>query len=305
MGSHHHHHHHHDHHGHDHSQKLSRVRWAFLLNLGFAIFELVGGFWFNSFAVLSDAIHDFGDALALGLAYGLEKSSQAPADGRFTYGYQRLSVLSALFTGTILLVGSFWIFQKSALAISQPHEPHSLGMMGMALVGLIVNGFAAWKISKGSSLSEKMIHWHLLEDVAGWAVVLVGAVVIHFFGWTMVDPLLGMGLSLWVVINVFRNLKSTFKVFLQATPENTDLETIKNQVLSYPEVSNVHHTHLWSMDGQSHILTTHILVKKGVSITQAENLKMQVKKDLLKHGISEATIELEWSEEFCLDPHHH
>ena len=175
----------------------------------------------------------------------------------------------------------------------------------MAVMGLAVNGFAAWKISHGTSLNEKIIQWHLLEDVAGWALVLVGALVIYFFGWTLVDALLGMALSLWIVFNVIRNLTTTIKVFLQATPDGADLEHIQKIISSHPSVADVHHTHLWSLDGQSHILTTHVLVNNEVTIASAEELKMWIKKNLQKQGISEATIEIEWSAEACLDPHHH
>lgn len=303
---HHHHHHDHSHHGHEsQAQTLSRLRVAFFLNLTFAVIELVGGLWANSLAVTSDALHDFGDALALGLALFLEKSSHQISDQKYTYGYRRLSVASAAASGFILLMGSFWILKESVERWSQPQAPHTTAMIGLALLGLSVNGYAAWKISAGHSLNEKMIRWHLIEDVLGWLIVLVGSLFMKFFDWPQVDVLLAVGLSAWVIYNVVRNLRHSLSVFLQAIPHGVNVDEIKKSLLQLEGIEDVHHTHLWSLDGVDHILTSHVRLKADADIARMENIKRNIKTHLKKFGIVEATIEFEWSADVCIDPHHH
>ncbi len=310
----HNHHGHHHHHGHSHSPSdrsqnnastLRRLRLAFFLNLIFACIELVGGLWANSLAITSDALHDFGDAVALGLALVFEKSSHQVSDHKYTYGYRRLSAVSAVITGFILLMGSLWIIKESVERWSQPQAPHSTAMIGLAILGLSVNGYAAWKVSAGHSLNEKMIRWHLIEDVLGWLVVLIGAIFIKIFNWTQVDSVLALGLSIWVIYNVIKNLRYSLLVFLQATPDGLNMEEIKKSILDLEGVLDVHHTHLWTLDGTEHILTSHVRVNSTMTPQAAEELKKKIKLNLKNYGIVEATIEFEWSVEACVDPHHH
>lgn len=303
----HHHHHHHgscDHGDESKSRTIQRLRLAFILNLVFAAIELVGGIWANSLAVTSDALHDFGDALALGLALYFEKSSHQSSDDKYTYGYRRLSAASALVTGFILLMGSFWILKESVERWNEQQSPQTTAMIGLALLGLGVNGYAAWKVSAGHSLNEKMIRWHLIEDVMGWLIVLIGALFIKLFNWPQVDIVLAVGLSLWVIYNVIRNLRYSLAVFLQAIPHGLDVEAIKKSILTMEGVEDVHHTHLWSLDGTDHILTSHVRVKVGVSTSLAGEIKKNIKNHLKTFGIVEATIEFEWSEDSCVDPQH-
>jgi len=299
---------HHHHHGSlaDASQAtLKRLKVAFVLNLGFAFIELVGGIWANSLAVVSDALHDFGDALALGLALFFEKSSHQTSNQKYTYGYRRLSAVSAVVTGVILLTGSFWILKESYERWSEPQAPQAMAMIGLAILGLSVNGYAAWKFAAGHSLNEKMIRWHLIEDVLGWLVVLIGAIFIEIFQWPQVDTILAVGLSFWVIFNVVKNLRHSLLVFLQAIPEGIDLIEIQKVIRAHPEVSDVHHTHLWTLDGTDHVLTTHVLLTSSTTPAQTEELKKKIKTSLKKFKIVEATIEIEWSAEACMDPHHH
>ncbi len=303
---HHHHHHHHDHKdGRDPHQTIQRLKLAFVLNLVFAIIELVGGMLTNSLAITSDALHDFGDAVALGLALYFEKLSQQKSDQRYTYGYRRLSSLSAVITGLILILGSIWIIKESINRWSEVQEPHSMGMIGLAILGVLVNGYAALKVSKGHSQNEKMIQWHLIEDVLGWIIVLIGAIAIEIFDWPQLDGILAIMLSAWVIYNVFKNLRHSLSVFLQATPTGINIETIRSSLLKMEGVVDVHHMHVWTLDGEKHILTTHVQVSPSISTASADELKKKIKTYLLGQGIDEATIELEWSVDNCIDPHHH
>ncbi|PIS11110.1 MAG: cation transporter [Bdellovibrio sp. CG10_big_fil_rev_8_21_14_0_10_47_8] len=309
---------HHDGHSHSHSHNhghshahahthsaTGNLSVAFFMNLAFAAIELVGGLWTNSLAILSDAFHDLGDAAAIGMAWYLERKSQQGVSRRFSYGYRRLSVLAALITGIILMMGSGLVVVKAVPRLLNPETPNVPGMIALALLGLVVNGVAAYRMSKGASLNEKMILWHLLEDVMGWVAILIGSLVMMVYPLPILDPIMAIGVAVWVLWNVFRNLKETLKVFLQATPDDVDMATIEETLRGFESVQDVHHMHLWSMDGLHHILTTHLTVRQSVTIEAAHQLKSEIKKSLMElYHIAEATIEIEWPNQVCADPKH-
>lgn len=296
----------HSHHHHGHSLgSSSRMGLAFFLNLCFAIIELVGGLYTNSLAILSDAFHDLGDALAIALAWFLEKKSLKVSNLEFSYGYRRLSVLGAMITGLILIGGSGLILAKAIPRLFNPEDTNVEGMLLLAILGASVNGFAAYRMSKGTSLNEKMILWHLLEDVIGWVAIFVGSIVMMFYNLPILDPIMAIGIAVWVLWNVFKNLKTTLNVFLQATPNNVHIETVTQKIKHMQLVKNVHHLHLWSMDGDHHILTTHLVVEDRATKDDVHQMKIKLKK-LLKDDfhITEATIEVEWPNQTCSDPNH-
>lgn len=303
----HHHHHSHSHghhHHHAHGATLGRMKMAFVLNLAFACIELAGGLWTNSVAILSDALHDFGDALAVALAIFLEKFSHKQSDGNFSYGYRRFSTLGALITGVILIVGSIFILIESVPRLLNPQQPHAEGMILLALLGVAVNGFAAYRVSKGGSLNERMLMWHMLEDVVGWVMVLVGAIVMKFYDLPQLDAGMAIVLALWILYNVFRNVREALKVFLMAAPSGIEISAVEAAVRKVSLVADIHHAHLWSLDGENHIFTAHIVLQSGAKIEDMEVVKNQVKKCVKDFGIIEATIEIEHSGESCVDPLH-
>jgi cobalt-zinc-cadmium efflux system protein len=297
--------HHHSHGHHHHHGATGRMGLAFVLNLIFAILELVGGLLTNSLAILSDAFHDFGDCAAIGIAWFLERKSLKASTSVYSYGYRRFSVMSALLTGVILFVGSTLILIKAIPRLFNPEQPHIEGMIALAFLGLAVNGFAAFRMSKGGSISERMILVHLLEDVLGWFVILVGAVVMWIQPMPILDPIMAIGVAVWVLWNAYKNLKETMMVFLQATPTNIDLQAVENSLRKFDWVHDLHHTHVWSMDGEHHILTMHLIVKAEAHPNHVHELKNQIKKHLLaEFRIQEATIEIEWPDQHCADPQH-
>lgn len=311
MGAGHSHSHGHGSHGHHHhlpprkeGEAVGRFWLAFSLNLGFAIIELIGGMMTNSVAIMSDALHDFGDAAAIGLALGLEKFSHKQSDSDFSYGYRRYSAVAALITGVILVVGAIFILTEAIPRLMNPEPPQADGMLALAFLGLAVNGFAAWRVSKGTSLSERMIVWHLMEDVLGWAVVLIGALVIKFFDLPQVDAILAILLSFWILFNVFRNLRETVRVFLQGVPSQVDVAHLIEHVGELDGVRGLHHVHVWSLDGEQHIFTGHVMVDPSSSLSRIEEIKLAVKELLVGHGISEATLEFEPEGASCFDPKH-
>lgn len=311
----HHHHHSHGHHHHHHHGAAGRMGFALFLNLGFAIIELIGGFLFNSVAILSDALHDFGDSLALLLALILEKISQKGSDEKYSYGYRRFSVLGALVTGIILMLGSAWIIVEAVPRLFHPETPNTTGMLFMAVLGVAVNGWAAWKVSKGESLNEKMLMWHMIEDLMGWVLVLIGAIVMKFFGLPQIDAALAIVLALWILFNVFRNLKETLKVFLMASPSPAMMPEIERRILAVPGVQAGHHFHLWSLDGEKHIFTGHVVLdnqslqasssnENQTLVDLADRVRKEIKASLRNMGIVEATLEIETTSSHCEDPEH-
>ncbi|KHD89634.1 MAG: cobalt transporter [Bdellovibrio sp. ArHS] len=305
--AHHHHQHSHasgHHHHHSHGAVMGRMKWALALNLAFACIELVGGLWTNSVAILSDALHDFGDALAVTLAIVLEKLSHKKSDENFSYGYRRFSTLGALITGIILIVGSVLILIESVPRLVNPQQPHADGMILLAILGVAVNGFAAYRVSKGESLNEKMLMWHMIEDVMGWVLVLIGALAMKFFSLPQLDAGMAIALALWIMFNVFKNVREALKVFLMASPANIDVESVEKAIRKIDKVEDVHHGHLWSLDGENHIYTGHVVLSAQATVSDMENVKMKVKKLVKDFGIVEATIETEVAGFMCLDPEH-
>lgn len=267
---------------------------AFILNSLFSVFEFAGGLFTGSVAIISDAIHDLGDAASIGLSWFLEKKSKQKPDESYTYGYGRYSVIGSVVTTLILLVGSVIVVYNAIGRIWEPAPIHYDGMIVFAVVGVCVNFGAAWFTREGDSLNQKAVNLHMLEDVLGWIVVLVGAVVMRFTDLAMIDPLMSIGVAVFIFINAIGNLKEALDLFLEKTPENVRVHEIREHLLALEGVLDVHHIHIWSMDGYSHYATMHI-----VTNADPHHIKETVREELREHGIGHATLELEGESEHC------
>jgi len=286
--------------GHSHSHSSEKIGWAFFLNFGFTIIEFIGGWLTNSTAIMADAVHDLGDTLSIGSAWFLNKLGTKSATKEFTYGYRRLSLLGALINGIVLIVGSAWIFYEAVPRLSNPEMPETEGMNALAILGVLVNGFAAYKLHGGKSLNEKVLNWHLLEDVLGWVAVLIVAIVMQFKDWPILDPILSIGFTLFILFNVIRNLLSTAKLFFQASPDNSLLQNVTDKLLELDAVSDLHHLHIWSLDGEHHVATVHV-VSQFESKAEYLELKESVSNALQEFELSHTTIEIELTSEECRD----
>ena len=269
---------------------------AFILNLSFSVFEFVGGIFTGSIAILSDAVHDIGDAAAIGLSYFLERKSGRQPDESHTYGYARYSVLGGFITTVILLAGSVAVIFGAVKRLMNPAEINYDGMIIFALVGVVVNFLAAYFTREGDSINQKAVNLHMLEDVLGWAVVLVGAVVMRFTDFALIDPLMSVGVSLFILINAVRNLKAVMVLFLEKAPDNIAVSEIKMHTEAIEGVENVHHIHLWSLDGHNHYATMHI-----VTDGEPHTIKEKVREELQEHGVNHVTIEIETHNEHCYE----
>ncbi|MBR6558742.1 MAG: cation transporter [Clostridia bacterium] len=267
---------------------------AFILNLTFSVFEFFGGIVTGSVAIVSDALHDMGDALSIGLSFFLEKKSRRHPDDKYTYGYTRYSVMGSFITTLVLLLGSAVMVYNSVDRIIHPTAVNYNGMIIFAVIGVIVNFCAAFFTRGGSSLNQKAVNLHMLEDVLGWVVVLVGAIVMHFTGLVFIDPVMSVGVSLFILINAVGNLKEIFYVFLEKVPQGIDVLKVKEHVEKINGVLDVHHVHLWSMDGNSNYATLHI-----VTDSDTYRIKGEIREELSKHGVGHVTVEIESSTEEC------
>ena len=284
---------------------------AFILNLSFSIFEFIGGAITNSIAITSDAIHDIGDSLSIGISYLLEKKSKKEPDDKYTYGYVRYSVIGGLITTIILLIGSILVIYNAIKRIFYPVNINYGGMIIFGIIGFIVNLLAAYFTKDGHSLNQKSVNLHMLEDVLGWLIVLIGAIIMKFTDISIIDPILSILVAIFIFTNALKNFKSVLDLFLEKIPNGIDTNEIKEHLLKLKNVIDVHHIHIWSIDGFNNYATMHIVVEK-----EDKNLKNKIRAELREHDISHVTIEIETKDEVCsnskctinissINEHHH
>ncbi|MEM7600002.1 MAG: cation diffusion facilitator family transporter [Verrucomicrobiota bacterium] len=285
---------------HDHSSS-GNLKVAFFLNLGFTILEIIGGFWTNSIAILTDAVHDLADSISLGLAWYFDKISSRGRTARHTYGYRRFRLLGGLITGVMLLAGLGFVLYHAIGRLSNPQEVRAPGMLGLAVLGILFNGAAVLRVKSGTSLTEKLVSWHLIEDTLGWVAVLIGAGIMMIWDVPIVDPILSIGISLIVLWNVGRNLKEVFSVLLQTAPENFDANEFERNALEIEGVQSLHHLHSWSIDGESHVLSAHLVLTSCCE--DPASVKTQVRNLVDPLQFEHITLEVEGPEEDCPQSH--
>lgn len=286
---------------HDHHHgETDNLRLAFFLNLGFTIFEIIGGVWINSVAILSDALHDLGDSLSLGLAWFLQNySSKGSGDKRFSYGYRRFSLLGALVNALVLAVGSAFILIETIPRLLDPESFKAPWMIAFALVGVAVNGAAAFRLRGQHSSNAEVMSLHLLEDVLGWVAVLLVGIVSLFVNLPILDPLLAIAIAAYVLVNVLKKLIDTARLFLQAVPGEVDLQEIEQRIAAINGVESTHHVHIWSLDGEHHVLSAHLIVDKSVSKQDMVRMKRDVVHAAESLELEHVTIEFEFGEGDC------
>ncbi len=273
---------------------------AFILNLLFSVFEFIGGIFTDSVAIVSDAIHDVGDAASIGISYFLEKKSEKQPDEKYTYGYARYSVFGGFITTFILLIGSLAMIYNAVNRIITPVKINYNGMIVFAVVGVFVNFCAAFFTREGGSINQKAVNLHMLEDVLGWVVVLVGAIVMRFTDFSLIDPIMSIGVSVFIFYNALKNLKEVIDLFLEKAPHNIEVTEIKHHIEKTEGIIEVHHIHVWSMDGHNNFATMHVVTDK-----EPQKIKKEIRSELRNHGIGHVTIEIETSVEHCQEKQCH
>ena len=286
--------------GHEHHHgEVKNIKVAFFLNLFFTLLEIAGGFFTNSMAILSDAVHDLGDSLSLGLAWYFQKVSAKGSDKSYSYGYKRFSLLGAIINSIVLVVGSIFILSAAIPRIFHPEKTQAAGMFFLAIVGVLINGIAFLRLKRGSSINEKVVSLHFLEDVLGWVSILVGAVIMYFFNAPIIDPILSVGIAFFVLSNVYKNIRQTLHIILQGIPDNVDIVAISQQLQEFKGIEDIHDLHVWSVDGNYNILTVHVVLNTLLEKDKITELKGRIRNSLKQKGIQHATIEFESKDEHC------
>lgn len=287
----------HHRHGHDHAPRLydaerstKNIKIVFFINLLFSILEFIFGFLFNSFAILSDAVHDLGDSVSVGLAWFFQKYSQEEANSVFSYGHQRFSIMGAIITSIVLLAGSLIMLTRSIPLLFNPQEVNAEGMFVLALFAIAMNGYAAWLLSRGNSKSESVLNLHMLEDVLGWIGVLLVSTVVRFTGWYILDPILSIFISLFIFIKALPHFISSIKVLLQAVPDDVDIDRLRNDILEIENVHAVSHLHVWSIDGEENAMTVTFFTTL-TDMIKIEEIKDEIKFLTKEISVSHITIE--------------
>ncbi len=284
----------HHHHGHNHNQDNQRnILLAFFLNFGFSIIEFIGGYLTNSVAIYSDALHDLGDSIALLFAYFAEKLSLRKPDKKFTFGYRRFSVLAALVNGIILLVGSTFIISEAIKRFQNPEPIMAEGVILLAILGLAVNGFAAFRMSKNSGLNSRMLMFHLLEDILGWCAVLVVSIVLLFKPWYILDSILSVIIALIIINGVVKNLFEVSKILMQAFPSSFNREEVLRDLLQFENVQDIHFIQGWSVDESHYSLSLHVKVSADMQMRNVDSLRVKIEAYLREKHVLYSTIQFE------------
>ena len=287
--------HHHDHHHHS----SNNIKVAFFLNFAFTILEIIGGLYVNSIAIISDAIHDLGDTISLGTSWYLEEKSYKKSNKKFSFGYKRFSLLGALINSVILIIGSLYVITEAVGRILEPEHTDAKGMIFFAVIGVLVNGYAAWKLSSGKTMNEKVASWHLVEDVLGWVAVLVVGIILNFKDIHYLDPALSLLITIYILWNVIIRLKQTLFIFLQGVPEELDINEIESKILNIDFVNSIHHMHIWSLEGEHNVFTAHIKIDDNSNLNNFKKVKSDVKDILKEYKFEHYTVEIEFNDENC------
>ena len=269
---------------------------AFILNLFFSAVEFIGGTLTGSVAITSDAIHDFGDAASIGVSYILERISKRKPDDTYTYGYTRYSLLGGVITTVILLVGSLVVIASSVKRIITPVAINYDGVILLAIFGTIINFLAAYFTHGGHSLNQRAVNLHMLEDVLGWVVVLIGALVMKFTDFVLIDPILSIAVAVFIFLSAVKNFKTVVDIFLEKIPKDISVGGIREHISKIPGVTDVHHIHIRTIDGYTNSATMHVVTDGDFA-----TVKSAVKEELREHGIAHATVEMETPDEKCAD----
>lgn len=288
---------------------------AFWLNAIFTLIEFVGGIYTNSSSILTDAIHDLGDSLAIGAGIWLEKISGQKRTETFSYGYKRFSLLSALILASFLLGGSLVMLIRSIEQLFTPHVVKPEGMLWLAVLGIVVNGLAFLRLNKKDEHhhdhkheshehhdhhheeeqhhhNSRAIALHLLEDVLGWIAVLIGAIVIYYTNWNWIDPVLSILIAVFIIVRAIPTLKNTLRIFLQSVPENFDSEKLSQEILRIEGVKGLHDMHAWTMEGNYNVFTLHVVIAMEFRSTE-KKIRQQIEVILKKYKIHHPTLQIE------------
>ena len=263
---------------------------AFLLNLSFAIVEFIAGGIFGSSAVLADSVHDFGDAIAIGISAFLESISNRKEDSHYTLGYKRFSLLGAMVTAVILMTGSGMVILENMVKLFHPQPVNEEGLLWLGIIAISVNVLASLVIRKGQTKNESILSLHFLEDTLGWLAVILMAIVLRYTDWYILDPLLSLAISLFILSKAIPRFWSTLRIFLDAVPEGVDIKQVKNDLEQLDNVASINQLNLWTMDGLEKNAIVHVCLDH---VKHMEVCKESIRGLLKESGFQNVTIEVD------------
>ena len=266
---------------------------AFFLNLTYAIVEFIAGGIFGSSAVLADSVHDLGDAIAIGISAFLETISNREEDNQYTLGYKRFSLLGALVTAIILMTGSVLVILENVTKILNPQPVNDEGILWLGIIAITINVLASLVVGKGKTKNESILSLHFLEDTLGWVAVILMAIILRFTDWYILDPLLSLVISFFILSKALPRFWSTLKIFLDAVPEGLDIEQVKNGLERLDNVASLNQLNLWTMDGLEKNAIVHLCLEDWEQMTETKN---QVRQLLEERGVQNITIEVDTSQ---------
>ena len=263
---------------------------AFFLNLTYAIVEFIAGGVFGSSAVLADSVHDLGDAIAIGISAFLESISNREEDSHYTLGYKRFSLLGAMITAVILMTGSVLVILENIAKIFHPQSVNDEGILWLGIIAITINVLASLVIRKGQTKNESILSLHFLEDTLGWVTVILMAIVLRFTDWYILDPLLSLAISFFILSKALPRFWSTLKIFLDAVPEGVDIQKIKTDLAELDHVASINQLNLWTMDGLEKNAIVHVCLKE---MEHMETCKESIRIFLKDCGFQNITIEVD------------
>ena len=271
--------------------KTKHAVWlAFFLNLSYAIIEFIAGGIFGSSAVLADSIHDLGDAIAIGISAFLESISNREEDSHYTLGYKRFSLLGALVTAVILMTGSVLVILENITKLFHPQPVNDEGILWLGIIAVSINVLASLVVRKGKTKNESILSLHFLEDTLGWVAVILMAIVLRFTDWYILDPLLSLVISFFILSKAIPRFWSTLKIFLDAVPEGVDIQQVKSDLEQLDHVASINQLNLWTMDGLEKNAIVHVCLKK---VEHMEVCKEAIRAMLKDYGFQNITIEVD------------
>ena len=263
---------------------------AFVLNFSFAIIEFIFGGLFSSSAILADAVHDLGDALAIGISAFLESISNREEDSHYTLGYKRFSLLGAILTAVILITGSSLVILENISKLIEPQPVDHEGMLWLGVIAIAINLTASLIVRKGQTKNESILSLHFLEDTLGWLAVIVVAIILRYTDWYFLDPLLSLLISAFILSKALPRFWSTLKILLDAVPEGVDIQKIKSDLEQLDHVASINQLNLWTMDGLEKNAIVHVCLEH---VKHMEGCKESIRTLLKDCGFQNVTIEVD------------
>lgn len=276
---------------HHHKKAGKNLAFVFFMNLTFNILVIIGGLATNSMAILADCIHDVADTISIAIAWILEKVAQKDSNEKYSYGYQRFSILGAVIISVFVIIMAFVIINEAIPRLFDPEGVDAGGMLVVAVIGIIFKSVSVYRLHKGETFNERAILFHQLGDVFEWVTILVLSLILMFWdGAPYLDPFVSIGIAIWLIFNLGRNLHKSIEVLLQKTPNNFDVEEFKSQILAIDGIESIGNFHIWSLDGIDSVMTLKVNVDFNKN---AEEIKKEIYNISKKYHVVDITIELD------------